>query len=150
MANVIERALSDEMCKRNLNSSLSEYDNLKRYLVIMTLQAKDTLFEMMLLIKNGINLGALSMEGKANGIVLQIQAWKLQRCQRGSVKSYTLNQKTHFVDYEHNWKSTAQFNLNPLLLTMQLSVLTAMSRTAKLLKIRVYFKTAVKLLPPMS
>lgn len=74
MANVIERALSDEMCKRNLNSSLSEYDNLKRYLVSMTLQAKDTLFEMMLLIKNGINLGALSMEGKANGIVLQIQA----------------------------------------------------------------------------
>lgn len=62
MANEIERALSDEMCKRNLNSSLSEYDNLKRYLVIMTLQAKDTLFEMMLLIKNGINLGALSRE----------------------------------------------------------------------------------------
>lgn len=62
MANVIERALSDEMFKRNLNSSLSEYDNLKRYLVIMTLQAKDTLFEMMLLIKNGINLGALSRE----------------------------------------------------------------------------------------
>lgn len=47
------------MFKRNLNSSLSETDNLKRYSVIMTLQAEDSLFEMMLLIESASNFGAL-------------------------------------------------------------------------------------------